>query len=438
MSTSSTPPPDAALLLLTCKAYLDLDTQVAINSMPPSEAATLKARYAELFLVKLSLSDGEREVVTRRAALARLLTEKSESLEMAMNEKTYLMGQLTAIEVERDELIAEMNTVEARDIFLQNELSELVSSAAAATANLETAEADNAQFTQPVMRELIQEEAAFASEAAAATAATAASNAATRALEVRADNIARSVARTIAARDASEVEINRAQSEPAKAIAALSGIERILQQVTEESERATKALTQRNDDATKQIEAAATARVLRAEVDIKLTKNRSDISAAQSRVDILEAALRSERVLTADLLGRKTELFAARDQVRSDLSAGSSAATSATNAYERAKRSLKQQNDSLNAARASIGPAEARLLTNQIEYAAAQRAKATADATTAAVRNEMDLLIAQFLKEEAIEKKFRDSVREAAEQCAEAEEERDARLLEDAAEEKVR
>ena len=52
--------------------------------------------------------------------------------------------------------------------------------------------------------------------------------------------------------------------------------------------------------------------------------------------------------------------------------------------------------------------------------------------------SEMDILIAQFLKEEAIEKKFRDSVREAAERCAEAEEERDARLLEDAAEEKVR
>ena len=157
----------------------------------------------------------------------------------------------------------------------------------------------------------------------------------------------------------------------------------------------------------------------------------------RERIEKLEAALRSERSLTAELLVRKTELFAAREQARSDLSAASSSATSAAQAYERAKRELKSRTDALNNIRAAVAPAEARLLSINTEKAAAEREKTAAGAAVSALRKEMDVLIAQFLREEAIEKKHRDAVREAAERCSEAEAERDARLFEDAAEEKV-
>ena len=435
----SAPDVSAAALsvLLTSKAFLDLDTQVAIGAMSPTDAASLKAQYAQLYAVKSALADGEREAVAHRTDLASSIIEATTLVDAANAEKSHVESKSVTAEAERDELIAEMASLEARDSLLQNELGDMRSREAAAMANLESAEADNARLTGPVLTALADEASAAAGEVAEASAAASVAVASTRALEIRADNIARSIARSKETIEATEEDISRLRSEPMKAKAALEGVERVLQQVSNEVDRATQSLAQNNEDAAKQLEAASTTRVVRAEVDAKLKKFRGDTMQGRERIEKLEAALRSERSLTAELLVRKTELFAAREQARSDLSAASSSATSAAQAYERAKRELKSRTDALNNIRAAVAPAEARLLSINTEKAAAEREKTAAGAAVSALRKEMDVLIAQFLREEAIEKKHRDAVREAAERCSEAEAERDARLFEDAAEEKV-
>jgi hypothetical protein len=390
--------------LITCRAFLELDRLQAEGELPNKDSSALKARYAEMHSLLTATLESEREALSRFSMQALRLDEGTAALSFAKARLADATSASALAAGERDALAAQLGAVAAREAHVSAELSELASRRVLAVEALESASALNAAEVEPVFAALGAEAAEAAGEAAAARAASAAAEAAAEKSRFRGENLKRATGKQRAVIEALCEERERLEKEPLKVARATDVMVRLLEGTGAELARVTGELDALRGAASEHASAMKDAAGVRGGLEAALATHGSELAAREREVAALEAVLRRERAAGKELLERKVVAAAAAERGRATAAAAHSAAVRSAAAYEAAKRALAKKQAALNAARARRAPLTSLIEQREAALEGGRRRAAEAAATEAQVKRQMDVLVAQYLREEAAEK----------------------------------
>ena len=415
---------DSAKILLTSRAFLDLDGCLARGELPAPLVATLKTRFAELFSLTASHSEAERDALSSYATLSVQLDSARAELPVAQGRRNEALEALASDEAERAELRAAVASLKQREGDTLDRNSDLASRLEMAQGELEAASASVAAEVEPLLRALGEEAEEAASEAAGSAAALEACEAGLENARLRCETLQRLCAKHTATLDSLRTELVAAQREPAKLALQLEGVERLHAGVAGEVAR-TQAELGRTQAAVAAQEAAlgASSKELAA-LKARLVAHTAEVAAREAEVAACEALVGREKAAGRELTEQRLAL---EDETEAAGAAGSAARASlasANLAYDKARKALKRAQEAVGEARARRAPLGEQAAAARAELEAGQRQARASAAAREAVTREMDVLVAQYLREEAGEKRGRSAVAEAAGACAAAEAER--------------
>ena len=416
----------ASKILLTSKAFLDLDACVARGDLAAPLAATLKARFAELYTLQASHAEAERDALSSYSTLSVHLDDARAELPVSAARREEAVEALAVEDAEREELRAATAALKQREADTLDRNADLASRLELAQQELEAASEAVAAEVAPLMRALAEEAEEAASEAAAAGAALEATEAALVNARMRGEALRRQGAKHTATLEALRAELAAAQREPAKIALQMEGVERLYAGVATEVARTEGELGACAAAVAAQEGALSASAHELAGLKARLVTHTAEVAAREAEVAACEALVVREKANGRALTEQRLAL---EDEAEAGLAAAAAARAalaSASTAYEKARKALKRAQESGNEARAELGVLSAAAAAKEVEVEGAAREARAAAATQAALAREMDVLVAQYLREEAGEKKGRAAVAELAAACAAAEKERAA------------
>jgi chromosome segregation ATPase len=302
--------------------------------------------------------------------------------------------------------------------FLQTRENEL-------TEDVHQLQRDNAALVTPALAALTRSITEMKEEASQAASATASLEETKAELRRRMERLTHDIKTLTASCSNLRVEENKASVEPARLAKQMENVDRALEAVGAEVERLQGALGARNKDIGAQTAAVADVNEVRATLERKLASHRAEIDGRDQEVISLERTLRAEKARHKELLERKVEVGGDEERARSAVRGVQSELDAVNQAYERVKRELKHKLERLSQTTAAEGPAHSLVIEKEQDRARLADEAKRLEAAAAVVKKEMDGLIAQYLREEAVEKKHRSALAEVAEACASLETERD-------------
>jgi chromosome segregation ATPase len=285
---------------------------------------------------------------------------------------------------------------------------------------------DNAATVVPALAALAKgiadakEELSLAQSAAASLAETKAD------LRKRMERLQTDGKALTAAVAALHIEEGKSAVEPARMHKQIENLDSGLATIGAEVQRLRDAVATRDADLGAQASAVREVNEVRAALEHKLGKHRVDMDNREQEVLSLERALRTERGRHKELLERRVEATGDEERARVASRSAQGELDAANGAYERAKRELKRRLEKLSEAVAAAPPAESEVRDRELDKKRIGEDARRIEAASAATRREMDALIAQYIREESVEKKHRSALAEVAEVCAALEAERDA------------
>lgn len=223
----------------------------------------------------------------------------------------------------------------------------------------------------------------------------------------------------------SRTEEGKAGIEPARLNKQIENVDRGLETVNSEIDRIRSALATRNSDIATQKSTVTEVDEVRATLERKLHRHREDIDLRDQEVISLERTLRNERNNHKELLERRVEVRVDEERALSSMRAAQGEVESAKQVYERAKRELKNKLEALSIAVAAEPPVKAELVEKDLEKKRIGEEMKRIEHNIMGIKREMDGLVAQYLKEESVEKKHRNALAEVTETCTALETERD-------------
>lgn len=410
--------------LLASKAFLDVDGALATGALPSKVGTAYKQKYNDVFTVTLSQMEGERDALSRYSTLSVELDTARDALEQAKKEHVNALECLTTAEAEMRDISAVVSAAKARDVEVSEQLADLASRGSVAEGELAAAQEANAAEVGPVLKGLEEEMVEASGEGASTRAALEAIEGTLGNLGRRGENIRRTLAKHGATLERLKEERVSAAREPAKVTLQMEGVERLYEGVKGETGRVEREVEALRGAYTSAEASAASSATEGSLLRSKLAAHSAEVGAREREVGGVEGLLAAERALGRELLAKRVACEGEKERAKEAAGVARTALTLAQGAYERAKRDLKRAGEELNGIRGKRGPLETELKAKGGALAAATSAIAAHKATAEALKREMDVLVGQFLREEAGEKRGREAVAEAAAACAEAEGER--------------
>jgi chromosome segregation ATPase len=225
--------------------------------------------------------------------------------------------------------------------------------------------------------------------------------------------------------NAMRIELIRVKGEPDRAGKAVDAVRKAGSELSDDINRTKAAIAARDTELTDQESSMETLKGSKRQVEAKLAKYRADIDSREQEISNVERSLRSERTQYKDLLERRIDLqteeacsVAAARTAENDRDAVSAA-------YERAKRELKRKTDAGNEVHATIPTIESQLTERKLELARLDGEGKELELQIAGMKRDMDVLLAQFMKTEGVEKKYREKISDLMEACTALEVEKD-------------
>lgn len=293
------------------------------------------------------------------------------------------------------------------------------------TEDLAQLRRDNDALVQPAITALVNQIAETKSEISRSASQAEHLTASKAELRARVETLMASVEASSATAGTLRGELTKVRAEPARMSKAVDSVQRALDSLNEEVTRLRNTIAAREQETIEQAAAVKEVEGVRKTLEANLARYRADIDAREQEVIALDRSLRRERAQHKDLLERRVELQAEDESVRASLRAALSEQESVNAAYERAKRELKRKQDALNDELLAAPPAQAALTDARLQLSRAEELGRDLELQLVAVKKEMDVLIAQYLREEGVEKRHREALQELAEACTSLDEEKE-------------
>jgi chromosome segregation ATPase len=316
---------------------------------------------------------------------------------------------------------------------VSEQLADLAGRGGLAGDELLAAQQANAAEVGPVLRGLEEEIVEASGEGASTRAALEAIEGTLGNLGRRGENLRRTLGKHGATLERLREERAAAAREPAKVALQMEGVERVYEGLKGETGRVGREVEALRAAYTGAEAAAVASTGEGALLRSKLAAHSAEVGAREREVGGVEGLLAAERALGRELLAKRVACEGEKERAKEAAGVARTALTQAQGAYERAKRELKRAGEELNVVRGRRGPLEAELKAKAGALASATAATSSHKASLAALKREMDVLVGQFLREEAGEKRGREAVAGVAGECAEAEGELGQWLAEEAA-----
>ncbi|RYG52562.1 hypothetical protein EON66_09655 [archaeon] len=434
-----------------------------------------RTKFAELYRMAHAAVEREKDAVTKAREFRALVREEQIALEKARIRKEQLEAMSTQAEAERKkvrfprraascisappshpclpvytrhlamfcvlyvllQLADDVSRLEARDTAMQVETNELRGLESELTEDINGLKRENEAHVLPQLAAMMQDVADTKAEVSRATSALEALVAQKTELTTRLHDMSTQVVASSTAEAALKSEVSRVQNEPERAAKALESVKRAVEDTNEEVERLKTAVELRERENADQSTALKQVATMRSDLGAKLTRYRADLAAREDECSMVETSLRSERAQYKDLLERRIDLQADDMAALTSVRASETERDSVSAAYERAKRELKRKTDSANEAEAAVPGAEAQLSEKMMALARLTSEAKTLETSLVTLKKDMDVLIANFRKEDAVEKRHRVQLAELLESCRALELEKDQWRREEALAQKV-
>ena len=221
--------------------------------------------------------------------------------------------------------------------------------------------------------------------------------------------------------NAMKMELMRVKGEPQRAEKVLDTVSRALSDLNAEIKQLQTQIAARDATMAEQKAALDSLDGVAKEVNTKLGQYMRDISQREREIAAVDHSRTSERMQYKELLERRIDVQSEETAALAAARGLESDRDALTAAYERAKRELKRKTDQVNEAQAMVPVLEAQLTERNLELQRLQAEGADCEAQLASLKREIDVLLAQFMKTEGIEKKHKEAASELAELCSQLE-----------------
>lgn len=218
--------------------------------------------------------------------------------------------------------------------------------------------------------------------------------------------------------NAMRVELMRVRGEPERVGSAVDAIKAALDASNGIIASAKVGIASRELEMEEQHKALTSVAGVKRDLDAKLAKYRQDIEAREAEVKIVERSLWSERTQYKDLLERRIDLQTEEAAAGAGTRSAEAERDAIAAAYERSKREFKRKTDAANDATAEIPGLEAQIAERRLELGRLESEGHDADEKLTTLKRDMDVLLAQFMKTEGIEKKHKLRLTELVETAA--------------------
>ena len=406
-------------------AALELDVLRDQGKVGPDSHEVMSARFQELQRM-LDFTDARaRESEERFAELRRTAQAERIALETAGLRVSQLTEESDAADVERRRLAAELTVVEAQVSSSQADANELAQREKEAAEDVAQMHADNKALVTPALAALARTVADLREEASMAQSQTEAAGETRGELRRKVERLQGDTRALRSALEALRIEEAKQAVEPARLAKQAEGVDELLASARGECAKVAAAVAARDGDMAAQKAAIEEVGAFRTELERKTSRHRADLDAREQEMLALERALRAEKSNFKGILERRVELQAEDERCRAAARGAEGVLVEANAAYERAKKELKHKLDRCSEAKIAIVPLESQLADRELELRTEAEDLVRLTAKAAIVRREMDGLLAQYLREESVEKRHRTALSEVAEACAALEAEKE-------------
>jgi chromosome segregation ATPase len=413
-------------------ASLELDVLLEQGKVAPYSHELMTERFAELQRMVEFADQRARESEERFGELRRVAQSERIALEAARLRTAELLEESEAADGDRRRVAQDLTAVEALVSASQADGNELVVREKEASEDLAQMNADNKALVQPALAALARSVADLREEASMAQSTTEQLGEQRGELRRKVERLTGDTRALRASLEALRIEQNKLAVEPARLAKQMLSVEELLDGVRAEVAKMAAAVAARDADVATQARSIEDVSAFRAELERKTARHRADLDAREQEMLALERALRGEKSNYKGILERRVEMQGEEERCRSAARAAQGVLDEATAAYERAKKELKHRLERVSEAKIAVQPMEAALAERELELRTEEEDLRRLGAKSGAVRREMDGLLAQYLREEGVEKKHRTALAEVAESCAALEAEKEAWAAEEA------
>lgn len=399
-------------------SFLFLDAQVEKGAISRVQAESCKSRFAELFKLTAVSVEREKDALAAARDLRTQVREEQISLERARIHKEQVEALSETADAGRRKLAHSLNEMESRETGLQIELGELRSVESDLQAEVAKLVLDNEALVTPALAATDREIADLRAEVSRAT-STGESLARTKA-ELQ-ERVLVLQAQTGVARstlDALKLELTKVRADPARTERAVASVQGALTEATKEVAELRDAINARAAEMVEQAAALREVEKSRAELARKLSVYRADIDARSVEVQGVERSLRAEKSAHKDLLERRVELQTESAAAEAAVRHAETERSAMASAYDRARREFKRQDDQHNELLAAKPAATSKVEEQRLRLSSLAAEGAAAERDVGALKREMDLQIAAFLREEGLERKHKVAIEELQVECA--------------------
>jgi chromosome segregation ATPase len=407
-------------------AALELDVLFEQGKVAPESHELMTERFAELQRMLEFADQRARESEERFAELRRAAQSERIALEAARLRGAELLEESDAADGERRRVAQELTAIEAQVSASQADGNELVVREKEAQEDLAQMHADNKALVQPALAALARTVADLREEASMAQSQAEQLGEQRGEQRRKMERLGADTRALRASLEALKVEEAKQAVEPARLAKQAEGVDALLVGVRAELAKLGAAVAARDGDMEAQRRSIEEVGAFRTELERKTARHRADLDAREQEMLALERALRSEKSNFKGILERRVELQSEDERCRAASRAAQGMLDEAKESYERAKKELKFKLDRVSEARMEVHPQEAALAERELELRTEEEDLRRLSAKSGAVRHEMDGLLAQYLREEGVEKKHRTALTEVAEACAALEAEKEA------------
>ena len=396
--------PDAAMDISNSPAYIALDALLAEGKLTQAVVDMYKSKYAQLHDYVIQTYDREKSMLQRAKVLNQELLGERIQLEKQAIHRHEELQSISNLEKEKEHALKELHDCEERDVILQYELSHLQMEEVENTRKLEQMHQENSDLVNPETEKVTNtitslEEDLERTSTQYESEKKRREEISTHINEVRAQQISLEEEKAIKA-----AQLAKLQNDPERIRKQAAVVTKAVKNLETELERLGAKLVRYKAELVAQAAKRKEVDDVGKDLGRKLDLHRKTIEQREKEVDRIRKTLEYERQQHKQLLEKKVELELLLKSESEGLRHTMDELSRSNKEFDLLKRTIKKKQGIVDSALALQPGLETQKSDVEAELATYKAEGSLLKKSLKSLKNEVDVYIANFLRQEVVEK----------------------------------